>query len=308
MIKIQELPIIKNIIGFSKKRSLPGFKGISIYSILSFVLGEAYDHDIYIRANSVAFSFFLALFPSLIFLFTLIPFIPGSVDFLDVFNESTRDIIPFAAHDYLFEMIGGVVEIERTGLRSVGALLALLFASSGMVTLMTGFDKNYEAFKKRNFLETRLIALWLTILLSSLLLVSFVLIVFGKQFLIFLTDYLGVEPYAGYTLMTFRYIVIFLLFYTGITLIYRLGPTLINRVPYWNPGAIIATVFSILSSMGFAYFVNNFGRYNEIYGSIGALIVIMIWLQINAFIIIVGFELNASIAVHEIDAEIIKEI
>ncbi len=302
-----EFPVIKNILAFSKKRSIPGFKGISIYEIFSFVIGEAVDDDIYTRANSVAFSFFLAIFPSLIFLFTMIPLIPGTGDFLNVIAESTKTIMPADAHAYLFSMVSDVVNTERTGLRSVGVILALFFASSGMVTLMTGFDKNYQAFKKRPWWETRVMALWLTFLLTSLLVGSFILIVFGKQFLILLTEFLKVEPYTGYTLMGFRYLVIFLLFYTGITLIYRLGPTLINRVPFWNPGAVIATFFSLLSSMAFAYFVNNFGRYNEIYGSIGALIVIMIWLQINAFIIIVGFEFNASIAVYD-KGEVIKEI
>lgn len=88
------------------------------------------------------------------------------------------------------------------------------------------------------------------------------------------------------------------LVYTGISLIYTLGPSMHRRIPFINVGALIATILSLITSLGFSYFINNFGRYNEIYGSIGALIVIMVWIQFNSFILLVGFELNASISVH----------
>lgn len=297
MKSIKQWPVLGSILRWSEKVSLPGFKGLSIYETISFIVKEASKDAIYTRANSVAFSFFMAIFPALIFLFTLIPFLPGTQDFVLVIKDSTQNIMPIDAHNYLFEMVDGVVKKERGGLRYLGAILALIFASSGMFTLMIGFDKNYEAFKKRSWLKQRLIALYLTILMSALLLFSFVLIVFGRQLINLGINFFHFENFATPTYFVSRFIGTFIVFYLGITMIYRLGPSLINRVPFWNPGAIVATLFSILSSLGFAYFINNFGRYNEIYGSIGALIVIMLWLQINAYIIIIGFELNVSIEV-----------
>jgi len=265
---------------------------MSVFEIISFVVNEASNDAIYTRANSVAFSFFMAIFPTIIVLFTLIPYLPGTQNFVSVISDSTQNILPENAHKYLFEVVDGVANTNRSGLRSVGAILALFFASSGMLTLMNGFDKNYKVFKKRSFLKKRIIAVYLTMMMTLLFLFSFVLIVLGKQLIGIGIEYFGIQNYAGITFFIARILGIVTIFYLGITLIYRLGPSLINKVPFWNPGAILATAFSILSSFGFAFFVNNFGRYNEIYGSIGALIVIMIWLQINAYIIVVGFELK----------------
>lgn len=298
MKKLDTWPVIKQALDLSKRIIVPGFKGMSIYEIISFVVNEASKDAIYTRANSVAFSFFMAIFPTIIVLFTLIPYLPGTQNFVQVISDSTQNILPFDAHKYLFEVVDGVANTDRGGLRSFGALLALFFASSGMLTLMNGFDKKHKVFKKRGFFKKRLIAVYLTVLMTLLFLFSFVLIVLGKQLIEIGIEYFGMENYAGLTFFIARTFGIITIFYLGITLIYRLGPSLINKVPFWNPGAILATGFSLLSSFGFAFFVNNFGRYNEIYGSIGALIVIMIWLQINAYIIVVGFELNASVAVH----------
>lgn len=299
MLKFQDLPIVSHVFDLSKKIIVPGFKGMSVYEIISFVISEASRDAIYTRANSVAFSFFMAIFPAVIFLFTLIPLLPGTQNFIEVISDSTRSILPNNAHQYLFDAINGVATTERGGLRYFGAIMALFFASSGMLTLMNGFDKNYTVFKSRGFLLKRIIAVYLTILMAALFLFSFVLIVLGKQLIGIGIEYFGIESYASTTFQISRVIGIITIFYLGITLIYRLGPSLKTKVPFWNPGAILATAFSLLSSFGFAFFVNNFGRYNEIYGSIGALIVIMIWLQINAYIIVVGFELNASVAVHQ---------
>jgi len=278
---------------------LPGFKGVSLYQVIAFVIGEANKYDITTRANSMAFSFFIALFPAIIFLFTLIPYLPISFDFLEAFKGSTNNILPHEAHRFFFEMLDGVIAIDRTGLRSVGFFLALFFSSSGMLTLMTGFDKTYPAFAKRSFLKKRFVALNLTILIAALFIVSLILIVFGKQLLMAGMSHIQDEFVSKSLIYVLRLFVTFIVIYTGITSIYRWGPSMVKKVAYWNPGALVATSFSILTSLIFAYFVNQFGRYNEIYGSIGALIVIMIWMQINAFIIIIGFELNASIAVND---------
>lgn len=247
----------------------------------------------------MAFSFFLALFPALIFLFTLIPYLPINFDFLGEFKNSTENILPLQAHKYLFEMIDGVVAMDRAGLRSVGFVLAAFFSSTGMLTLMTGFDKTYPSFMKRGFFKKRLVAIYLTVLISTLFVVSLILIVFAKQFLDIGLAHVHDEFLNKLIFMTLRFVVTFIIIYTGITSIYRWGPSMVKKVAYWNPGAMVATTLSIITSLLFAYFVNQFGRYNEIYGSIGALMVIMIWMQINAFIIIIGFELNASIEVNK---------
>jgi membrane protein len=299
--------------------SLPGFAGVPIYNIILFIYKEMMRDNITTRANSVAFSLFLAIFPFIIFLFTLLPILFQPADFasflqnilpasenitqsssyIDILREYLEGALPNNANRYLLGIIEGIVGIKREGLLSLGFILAIFFASSGMLTIMSGFDKGYEqTFKTRSYLKKRLVALLLTILLSILFIVSFFLLIIGNIILAYVSERLGLADSSVWIISIFKAVAAFLLLYLGITIIYRYGPSLKKRIRLINPGSILATVLSILTSVGFSYFVNNFGRYNELYGSIGALIVIMLWLQFNAFVILIGYELNASIAVN----------
>lgn len=296
---LENFPISRFLRRILKKYSLPGFKGVPIYDVLSFIVKEARKDDLTTRANSIAFSFFIALFPTIIFLFTLLPLLPVTADYLEVLENSLSGILPDNAHAYLFGIIENVASIKRGGLLSFGFLLAIFFASSGMATIMSGFDKAYEiTFKRRSFIKNRLVAIALTILLASLLILSLVFIILGQPILGRIIDSTNLAQHYIFIINMFKWILVFFVTYMGISIIYHYGPSMYKKISFWNPGSVLATLLSILASIGFSIFVNNFGRYNEVYGSIGALIVIMIWFQLNAFILLVGFELNASIAVN----------
>lgn len=271
------------------------------------------------RANSVAFSLFLAIFPFIIFLFTLLPIlfqpddfavflqtilpasdsVTQSSSYIDILREYLEGVLPDNANRYLLGVIEGIVGIQRGGLLSLGFILAIFFASSGVLTLMSGFDKSYDVtYNDRSYMRKRLVALMLTVLLSVLFIVSFFLLIIGNLVLGYISDRMGLTDGSIWIISIIKWIAAFGMLYMGITIIYRYGPSLKKRISLINPGSILATFLSILTSVGFSYFVNNFGRYNELYGSIGALIVIMLWLQFNAFVILIGYELNASIAVN----------
>lgn len=258
------------------------------------------DNDIVTRSNSIAFNFFLSLFPTLIFLFTLLPLLPFTADYVTIFRDSTKDFFPAQAHAYLFNVIDGVASIQRKGLLSVGFIFAIIFSSSGMVTLMYGFHKSYEkVFKKRSYIKNRLVATGLTILVATLFMTSMLLIIFGTPILELLIGKLKIGSSSVYVFNFISWFFIVCIIYLGITFIYRYGSAMRQRITWINTGAILATMLSILSSLIFSFFINSFGKYNEIYGSIGALIVLLLWIQINVFVILVGFEFNASIAVHK---------
>jgi len=296
----QEWDLIDKFVALTKRYSLPGFSGVPIYNVFRFVIREAMKDDIVTRANSIAFNFFLSLFPAIIFLFTLLPMLPFTADYIALSREYTEGFFPEGAHNYLFRVIEGVASIKRGGLQSLGFIFAVFFSSSGVVNLMYGFHKSYGlVFKKRSYLRNRMVAILLTILLGTLFLVSLLLIIFGKPVLQILIDKLNFAN-PGLIFTSLKWIIVFGLIYFGITLIYRYGSAMKERIQWLNTGAILATVLSISSSLLFSFFINSFGHYNEIYGSIGALIVLLIWLQINAFVILVGFEFNASIAVNKI--------
>jgi len=297
--KILRLPIIRSIVRFLKKYSLPGFSGVPIWDVMAFIYKEAMKDDLVTRANSIAFSFFLALFPALIFLFTLLPLLPFTANYLELLDTSLKGMLPDNAHNYLFGIIQDVASIKRSGLLSIGFFFALFFSSSGVVTLMSGFDKTYDiTFKKRSYIKTRVVAVLLTALLSTLLICSLIFIILGKPILGSAIHQLHLDDYGSIVLYAIRWFFVIMFIYLGITIIYHYAPSMYKKISFWNVGSVLACGLSIASSVAFAYFINNFGRYNELYGSIGALIVIMLWLQINAFILLVGFELNASIAVN----------
>ncbi len=298
--KFSEIPIVDIIIEFSKKYSVPGFAGIPIYDVVLFIYNESMKDDIITRANSVAFNFFISLFPSLIFLFTLLPLLPVTADYITIFRESTDGLLPEQAHTYLFSVIEDVASIKRGGLQSVSFLFAIIFSSSGMVTLMYGFSKSYQrVFKKRSFIKNRLVAIFLTLLFVILFIISMMLIIFGKPLLQLILNKTHLIDYSGSVTQALKWFIVTMVVYVGITLIYRYGSAMQERIKWLNSGAILSTGVSIVTSIIFAFFINNFGKYNEIYGSIGALIVLLLWIQINALIVLIGFELNASIAVNK---------
>jgi len=298
---------VRQLESWSKGVSLPGFSNVPIYNIATFIYAELKKDDIMTRANSVAFSFFLSIFPFIIFVLPIITLTDWVSSQIEDFESNLTGVIPQYAIDYTLEIINGIKPEGIFGVQSVGFLFAAFFASSGMLTLMYGFDKSYEiSFRSRSYLKKRLVAFNLTILLSLILILSVVLMVVGQQYLRYLIDTIDIGILQTFLFLFFKWTVIFLLFYLVITIIYRYGPSIYRPLKFINPGAIVATVFSLVATLGFFYFINNFGKYNEIYGSIATLIIVLLWLQINAFIILAGFELNASIIVNR-DAQILEE-
>ena len=323
---IFNLPIISFLINWSKENSFPGFFNVPIYDVIEFIIVEIKQFNLTMRANSMAFSFFLSLFPSILVIFTLIPFflpyfsnfiipyIPeeliirdavGLVDFnktiLAQINELIDEVkfLPDNAREQLVAFINGVALKPRFGLLSVGFFLAFFFASNGMLTMMQGFEKVHRSgFVKRSIIKKRLIGFWITILLGVLVIAAVALIILGNTLISYLFEYLNVDSFTAFSIQMLRWITAFFLFYFGIALIYHFGISTKVKVKYFSPGATLATFLSIASSLVFAWYVNSFGAYNKLYGTIGTFIVIMLWIQINCFIILIGFELNAAIAVN----------
>jgi len=292
------LPVFVHLLNWTKKTSLPGFDDIPIFDVFTFILNEAKQDNITSRANSMAFSFLLAFFPASIVLFTCIP---ESIlkDFDQIMRDTLFGILPNEGRSFLEDVMADIKNAPRGGIRIVGILLAFFFASNGMMALMRGFNKDYEiSFINRNALQKRWTAIKLTLLLGFLAISSVLLIILGQFFVTTLLHALHWDQFDLIGFQIIKWIVLLLLNYMIITSIYRIGPSLKRKSKILNPGATLAALCSILSSLAFGYFVNNFGTYNKLYGSVGALLVIMIWLQINSFILIVGFELNASIRVN----------
>lgn len=276
------------------RQTLPGFKGIPIAIVLKYLWKEIWRDDIVTRANSMAFSFFLSIFPSLLVFLALLPYLPIG-NMVTALRRGYIGILPKEMSDYIDTIIYEMTQTNREGLLSVSIVLALVFASNGVLSMLRGFHKSYEmTFKKQNLLQQRWRALKLTLVLGVMFLGSLAAIIMGKKVL--LDAGLDMDSYKFYNLI--RWMGIFIFYYMCIAIIYSIGPAYKNKEKLFSPGAMMSTILSGISSFGFALYVENFSSYNEIYGSIGALMLILLWLQINSFIILLGYELNASIAIN----------
>jgi membrane protein len=291
-------PLTVEVLEWSKTHSLPGLKRIPIYVLITFILEEVRRDAIVTRANSMAFSFFLAIFPSIIFLVTLLPYLPYGDNFFDTLQESIREVIPGESGIWVFQTIQDLLRTERRNLLSVGFLLALWFASNGMMSMMNGLRKSHQTvFVKRPGWHKRLIAIQLTFLLSLALFVSMVLVILGNTLLSIVYAKLDVGWFTIVVAFAFRWVVVVVLFYTSISLVYRYGAATRRPIPFFNSGATLATLLGIAVSWGFSFYADNIGQLNTVYGSIGTVIALMLWIQSNCLVLLIGFELNAGIAI-----------
>ena len=291
--------MVKNIKIWAKKTSFPGFLGVSIYDTSIFLWDEWRGSVITSRANGIAFSFFLSIFPSIIVLFTLVAYTPFYKNFNELIRDTVHDLMPGNAEKWVLDTIKDLTTIKRKDWLSLGFFLALYFSSNGMVAMLSGFEKAYkETFIRPNYFRKRLIAIQLTILLGFLLLASALLGILGDVFVKFVSQFYKNKAFVSFLLTLLRYLLMVVVLYGGLSIIYRLGMPLRKKLPFVNPGVTLATVSSIITSSIFSFYIDNFSNYNKLYGSLGALIVLLLWLQLNIYIVLVGFELNASIAIN----------
>ena len=289
---------LKKVKEYLHRQTLPGFKGIPIAVVLKYLWKEIMRDDIVTRSNSMAYCFFLSIFPGLLVMLTLLPYLHLENVVITVRKEFI-DLLPRDMANYMDNIIVEMTQTSRPGLLSLSIILGLVFASNGVLSMVKGFHKSYEmTYKEQNTLQQRWRAFWLTILLGVLFIGSLLLIILGKPLLLKILSFTGVDSDNYHFFNFMRWLGVFVIYYISITITYTFGPAYRNKEKLFSPGATLATILSVISSFGFAIYVENFSNYNEIYGSIGALMLILVWLQINSFIILLGYELNASIVIN----------
>jgi membrane protein len=273
-------------------------KKTPLWLVIKKVIIEIDKDDIMPSANAVAFSFTLSVFPSLIFLFTLIPYIPVA-DLDKKILELLGQVLPTSIYKELSTTIIDIVSRPRSGLLSLGFILAFYAATNGMMSLMGAFNRAYRTNDRRSFLQTRLIATGLTGLLVFALVIAVVVIIVGNVVLRWLTQHdvwgLFNDDVSLFLIAALQYGVTFALFFVAISIIYYWGPAIHKRWRFFSTGSIIAAILSILVTHLFSFYISNFASYNRLYGSIGTLIGLMLWFFLLAFVILLGFEINACI-------------
>lgn len=272
-----------------------GFGGVSLYEVLRFFIQGLFEGFITTRASAISFSFFLALFPFSIFLLTVIAYIP-----IDNFQEELMllisKVVPPNSFQAIEATIDDILSIRRGDLLSLGFLLALFFANNGVNAILTGFYQSYHKVELRNLFGQYGVSLGLTIALSTLFITSVALIIFSEVGISRLEDLRIVSDFSSNLLFAVRFIIIVLLVFLSLSLLFYYGPASQKTYRFISPGGILATVLLFVTSYAFSYYVSNFASYNKLYGSIGTLLVILLWIWVNSLAILIGFELNASIS------------
>lgn len=288
-----QLPVANWLIHKSKTTTLPGFSGIPIFQVVSFFIRQVQTIGMTERASAIAFNFVMAIPPATIFLFTLIPYLPITQSLQQELYKLIKDIIPGERNNaVLINFLQDFINNPRNGLLSLGFILSLYFSSNAMMGIMRSFDKNYAGFKKRSNWQRRKAALRLTALLYVFVMASLVALIAREVVL----EWLGIENATLRALLSnLRWSVIFLLFFGCISLIYRLAPSVHKKWKLINPGSIVATSLMLITSGALSWWVANFSNYNQLYGSISTVLIIMILIFINSLILLIGFELNVSI-------------
>lgn len=267
---------------------------VSLFRILFIFQQKIKQDDVFGRAYGVAFNLTLSVFPATIFLVALLPYLPF-IDHLQVMSF-LKELMPPTVYEMADNTIKDILNRPRSGLLSFGVLLALYLATSGMISLMNAFNRIFKTRENRSFLKTRAMATFLTLMLAGMLLATVLMLVVGQFTLQWLYHQTSVlEDYQFYLLILLRFICMLTGFLVTISAIYYLAPSIHDRWQFFSPGSVLAALFCVAASFLFSSYINNFGTYNKIYGSIGALIALMIWLYMLSAIMLLGFTLNASI-------------
>lgn len=279
----------------AKKIKPWGFEGVDLYFVTRFFVEGVQKGALTTRAAAITFRLFLALFPGLILLLSLIPIIPIP-NFRENLFANIQGIFPGDTWSLVEETLNTVIYDEHNALLGIGLILVVFYASNSMNAILLGFNGSYHMDKKHNPIFIRIASIVLLFIIGLLMILAVALIVFsGKAVQYLITEQIIHPDTSLWMLDVLRYLISIGLVYISISTLYNAGNFRRVRWKMFSAGATFATLFFIVTSILFAWFVNNFAQFNKLYGSLGTLLVFLIWMNFNSTILLLGFELNTSI-------------
>ncbi len=293
--------IVSPLFNFLKQRAkqiyIPGFQRVNLFQVGRFLFKQLNTLGLYDRASAISFNLIMALPAGFLFLFSIIPYFPKTFKVKKQILSIFKDISPNSStYRFILDIINDLLS-QHVGVFSFGFLLLLFYSSNAMTGIIRSFDKSIMQ-NKPFFLHQRMRALRLTLILMLLVFASLLVLVGQDQLTILLRELFNIErktilPYWE----LIRWGIIILLLFYGNAFIYKFAPHVKEKWPLLSPGALLSTGLMLATTLGFSYWVNNFGSYSKIYGSIGTVLIVMTLIYINALILLIGFELNVSIEV-----------
>lgn len=291
--KFDKIPLVNSLVKLGKKIKVPGLKGMSLYDVLEMYLIGIVEGALTTRASGIAYSFFMAIFPFLLFILTLIPYVP-----IDGAQEGLlsiiSDVLPPKTFDAVDTVIIDIINNQYGGLLSFGFIGSIFLMTNGVNAIFGGFEFSYHVKEIRNIFRAYFIAMFVSFVIVAFLLITVVIIIF---FELILKDYVTLawlEDNLIWIQLVRGSIFLAMIFIT-VSMLYHYGVKEGKYSRFFSPGAVFTTVLSVLSFYLFGFYVTEFAKYNELYGSIGTLLILMLFIWLNAIILLLGFELNASI-------------
>lgn len=275
---------------------VPGFGGKPLYDVLVYFVRGFTQVNLIDRAASVAFNVFLALFPMILFLFTLLPYFPLQGVTANIL-EALQEILPPGTYESVASTINEIMSIEHGGLMSIGILLAFYFSTSVVSSFFRGFNMGDNEFGQIPFLRLQLYSILVMLMFVLLLFISIVLITVGQKLLPIL--FVKIHFYNGFVVFLInlvRWLIVIFTLIVAISLMYHFGNPRSRRFKLFTPGSLLFTGLFIFGTVLFNFYISNISTYNLLYGSIGGLIIFVIWIYFNCILVLIGYELNKSIA------------
>ncbi|MBP2832097.1 YihY/virulence factor BrkB family protein [Aquimarina sp. U1-2] len=291
--KLAKIPIINILVAYGKKAVLPGLEGLSLYDLIEIYVIGIIRGTFSARASAIAWSFFLSIFPFLLFLLNLIPYVPIE-NFESNFFEFINELLPKQTSNFFSAIFEDIASNPRAGLLSTVFLLSIFFMTNGINAVFSGFGYSYHVSLNRTFVRQYLIALGVSIIVASLLLIT----VIGTLYFTYLVNDLneiGVVNDTVFWLTFGRYLLFVLMIFGIIATLFYFGTSEGKLNKFFSPGALMTTMLIIITTYLFGIYIDNFSTYNKLYGSIGAVLILMIYIWLNANLLLLGFELNASL-------------
>ncbi|CAM3487005.1 YihY/virulence factor BrkB family protein [Aequorivita lipolytica] len=287
------IPVIRDLIKFSKRIKLPGLGDFSLYNLLDVYGTGVLKGTFSFRASSIAYSFFLALFPFLLLLLNLIPYIPiaGFQTRFLIFFEA---LLPAQTTQFFYPVIADIAVNPRAGLLSIVFFLSIFLSTNGVNAIFSAFEHSFHVNINRSFFRQYFVALVVSIFLALLLLATVGVILYGEYIIHDLQSRAYIKNDV-FWIQFFQFVVFLIMIYVVIATLYYFGTKEGKYSRFFSIGAVTTTILFVLTTYFFGVYINNFSNYNELYGSIGALLILMLYIWINANLLLLGFELNISI-------------
>ena len=295
---LKKIPVVKQIVKILQNIKLPWLQGLSLYYLMDFYISGIIQGALAYRSAAIAWSFFMALFPFALFILNLIPYIP--IDgFQQDFLSFVASAVPPNTYGAIESIINDILHNSYQGLLSTGFILSIFLMTNGVNAVMGGFETSQHITVKRKYFRQYFVALFISLLLSFILIVTVATIIIFEVFIqkTIIQDVLSEKISDKISLIqSGRYVFVLMMIIFAIAILFRFGIRQTKKRAFITIGTIFTTVLIIITSYFFGIWVVKFSKYNELYGSIGTLLIVMFYLWINCMILLLGFELDASIA------------